>query len=76
MFDQQIVLQLMKYCYLDHLCILEKSSGPKIELWGTLASIGDHEDVWPFKRAHWNPSLKKLLIRFRGVPEILVDWIL
>ena len=45
MFHQQIVLQLMKDCYLDHLCILEKNSGPKIELWGTLASIGDHEDV-------------------------------
>ena len=55
---------------------IKKNSGPKIEPWGTPASIGDHEDVWPFKRTRWNLPLKKLLISFRGVPEIPVDWIL
>ena len=55
---------------------IRKNSGPKIEPWGTPASIGDHEDVWPFKRTRWNLPLKKLLISFRGVPEIPVDWIL
>ena len=55
---------------------IRKNSGPKIEPWGTPVSIGDHEDAWPFKRICWNPPLKKLLISFRGVPEIPVDWIL
>ena len=62
MCHQQMVLQLRKDCCLDHLC-----SGPKIEPWGTPASIGDHEDAWPFKRTHWNLALKKLLLSFRGV---------
>ena len=75
MCHQQIVSQLMKDCYLDFMYI-RKNSGPKIDPSGTPASIGDHEDVWQFKRTHWNLPLKKLLISFGGVPEIPVDWIL
>ena len=55
---------------------IRNNSGPKIEPWSTLASIGDHEVVLLFKRTRWNLPLKKLLISFRGVPEIPVDWIL
>ena len=40
---------MIKYCCLDHLCILD-NSGPKIEPWGTPASIGDDEGVRPFKK--------------------------
>ena len=36
---------------------IRKNSGPKIEVWGTPASIGDHEDAWPFKRTRWNLPL-------------------
>ena len=55
---------------------IRKKSGPKIEPLGTPASIGDHEDVWLFKRTRWNLPLKKRLISFRGAPKIPVDWIL
>ena len=34
--------------------------GPKIDLWGTTASTGDHEDDWP----------RKLLMHFSGRPDI------
>ena len=55
---------------------IRKKSGPKIDPLGTPASIDDHEDVWPFKRTHWNLPLKKRLISFRGAPKIPGDWIL
>ena len=32
---------------------IRKNSGPKIDPWGTPASIGDQEDSWPFKRMCW-----------------------
>ena len=32
---------------------VRKKSGPKIDPWGTSASIGDEEDAWPFKRMRW-----------------------
>ena len=50
----------MKGYDLNHLCILEKKSGPKIDPWGTPACTGDKEDVWPFKRTRWYLPLKKL----------------
>ena len=61
---------------LPRLIYIRKNSGPKLEPWGISASIGDHEDAWPFKRTLWNQALKKLSISFRGVPKIPVDWIL
>ena len=39
---------------------IRKNSGLEIEPWGIPASIGVHEDVWTFKRTHWNLPLKKL----------------
>ena len=51
---------------------IRKKSGPKIDPWGTPASIGDHEDAWSFKRTSYLP-LKKLSISFKGVPEIPID---
>ena len=37
--------------FLDKSLIYTKSNrGPKIDLWGTPASTGDHEDDWPFKK--------------------------
>ena len=52
---------------------IRKNSGPKIEPWGTPASIGDHGDIWPFKWTCGNLPLKKLLISVRSVPKIPVD---
>ena len=39
---------------------IRKNSVSKREPWGAPASIDDHEDVWPFKRTHWNLPLKKI----------------
>ena len=37
--------------FLDKSLIYTKNNrGPKIDLWGTPASTGDHEDDWPFKK--------------------------
>ena len=33
---------------------IRKNNGSKIEPWGTPASIGEHEDTWPFNRTRWN----------------------
>ena len=66
--DERLLRRLFMY--------IRKNSGPEVEPWGTPASIGDHVVTWPFKRAYWNLPLKKLLISFRSVPEILVNWIL
>ena len=37
---------------------IRKKSGPKIDPWGTPASIGDQEDAWPLKRMSWYLPLK------------------
>ena len=51
----------MKDYDLDHLLIyIRKKSGPKIDPWGTPASICYQEDPWPFKRTHWYLPFKKL----------------
>ena len=47
--DERFLLRSFMY--------ITKNSGPKIEPWGTPTSIGDHEDVRPFKRTRWNLSL-------------------
>ena len=39
---------------------IRKNSGTKIEPWGTPASIGDHEDAWPFKRLCWSLLFREL----------------
>ena len=46
MVDERLLLRSFMY--------IRKNSGPKMEPWGTLTSIGDHEDGWPFKRTHQN----------------------
>ena len=55
---------------------IRKNSGPKTEPWDIAANIGDHKDAWPLKRALLNLPLKKLLISFKGAPEIPADRIL
>ena len=53
---------------------IRKNNHPKKEPSGIRAS--DSEDAWPIKRTRCNLPFKKLLISFRSVPEIPVDWIL
>ena len=76
MYHQQIVFTVDKSLLPRSFMYIRKNSGPEIEPWDTPASIGDHEDAWPFKRTRWNLPLKKLLINFRVLPEIPLDWIL
>ena len=50
--DERLLLRSFMY--------IRKNSGPKIQPWGTPASIGDHEDTWPFKRLCWSLLLTEL----------------
>ena len=52
---------------------VRKNSSPKLEPWGTPASIGDHGDTWPLEWTCGNLPLKKLLISVSSVPKIPVD---
>ena len=52
---------------------MKKRRQPKIEHWGTPASILAHTDDWPLRRALWNLSLKKLSIRFKRSRETPID---
>ena len=51
----EIKLPVMSFMY------IKKSSGPRIEPWGTPASIFAHFECWPFKTTIFFLSFKKLV---------------
>ena len=40
------------------LIYIRKSKGPKMDLWGTCASIGCQFEHWPFRRTLWELSVR------------------